>query len=166
MPRGASKKVDLQDFPEFPVKREVICSMFTPALPKSTFYDRVQMGKIIPMPELPGYYLLNATLHRLGLPLVRQLPDPPKRRSLEDIVRLAFCLIDRNLFPEPSWLLHVKAIEASDADHALRLAGRCRDTLQAFEHVELKLAYFQGVLDWASLGESGVDGGGERASPR
>jgi hypothetical protein len=38
-----------------------------------------------------------------------------------------------------------------DADHAMRLADRCRDKVEAFEHVELKLAYFQGVLDWAAM---------------
>jgi hypothetical protein len=157
MPRPAANKLNLKDFPEFPVKREVICSMFTPPLPKSTFYDRAKEGKIIPMPELPGYYLVNASLHRLGLPLVRQLPDPPEQRSIEDLVRLAFSLIDRNLFPSPSWLLHVEAIDAKDTDHALLLAARYRDAVQAFAHVELKLAYFQGVLDGASVIEGARD---------
>ena len=37
-----------------------------------------------------------------------------------------------------------KAIEVKDADQALRLTDRYRDKVEAFDHVELKLAYFQG----------------------
>lgn len=149
MPRRSATKENLADYPEFPVKREVICSMFTPTLPKSTFYDRVTEGKIIPMKEIPGFYLLNATLHRLGLPLVKQQPVELPTRSLEDIVRLAFTLIDRNLFPAPSWLLDVEAIDLKDADHARRMADQYRDKVQSCDQIELKLAYFAGVLDAA-----------------
>jgi hypothetical protein len=59
------------------------------------------------------------------------------------------------LFSEPSWLLPVEAIDAKDVDHAMRLADKHRDKVQAFEHVELKLAYFQMVLDWAFMEDSG-----------
>jgi hypothetical protein len=89
MPRQAAKNESLKDFPEFPVKREVICSMFTPPLPKSTFYDRVNEGKIIPMPKLSGYYLLNASLHRLGLPLAKELPAKVGARSFGRLVEQA-----------------------------------------------------------------------------
>ena len=58
-------------------------------------------------------------------------------------------MIDPKVFPEPSWLLGVEAIELKDADHARRLADQYRDAVQSFGHVELKLAYFQGVLDAA-----------------
>ncbi len=37
----------------------------------------------------------------------------------------------------------------------MRLADKHRDKVQAFEHVELKLAYFQMVLDWAFMEDSG-----------
>jgi hypothetical protein len=154
MPRQASRRENPKDFPEFPVKRELICAMFTPPLPKSTFYDRVEEGKIIPMAELPGYYLLNASLHRMGLPMVKRPPVEISDRSLEDIVRLAFTLIDRDLFPEPSWLLHAEAINLRDADHAATLADRYREKVVSFDSIPLKLAYFQGVLDWASMQEA------------
>ena len=153
MPRQAAKNESLKDFPEFPVKREVICSMFTPPLPKSTFYDRVNEGKIIPMPKLSGYYLLNASLHRLGLPLVKELPAQVGARSLEDITRLAFTLIDPALFPPPPWLLLVEAVDARDWDHAKRIADQNRDKIALMEHVHLKLGYFGGVLDAAVLAE-------------
>jgi len=47
------------------------------------------------------------------------------------------------------------AFNAKETDHAMRFADRCRDKVEAFDHVELKLAYFQGVLDWASMQASG-----------
>ena len=83
------------------------------------------------------------------------LPVEPESRSLEDIVRLAFTLIDRGLFPEPSWLLQVETIDLKDADHARRLAEDHREKVECFEHVTLKLAYFQGVLDAAVLQRAG-----------
>ena len=141
--------------PEYAVRAEMIGSFFSPPLASSTFHDFVKKGKIVPMKGPRGFYLLNDSLRRLGLREVRELPKPPSAPSLEDIVRLAFTLIDRNLFPEPSWLLHVEAIDAKDADHATRLADRYRDKVEAFDHAELKLAYFQGVLDWASMEASG-----------
>ncbi len=73
---------------------------------------------------------------------------------MRPIVRLAFTLIDRNLFPEPSWLLPVEAIDLRDVDHAQRLAVRYRDKVASYRHVELKLAYFHGVLDWVALEEA------------
>ena len=152
----SSTKGESTDYPEFAVRADVIGRFFSPPLASSTFHDFVHKGKIVPMKDIRGLYLLNESLRRLGLREVRDLPKPPPKASLEDIARLAFSFIDRNLFPEPSWLLHVEAIDVKDADHAVRLADRCRDKVEAFDHVELKLAYFQGVLDWASMeAESG-----------
>ena len=104
-----------------------------------------------------GFYLLNASLRRLGLREVPELPQPPSTPSLEDIVRLAFSLIDPDLFPEPSWMLNIEAIDAKDVDHAIRLVELHRDTVQSYEQVELKLAYLQGVLDSVFIqADSGV----------
>jgi hypothetical protein len=142
------------DYPEFIVSREHFNRYFEKPLPTSTFHDLVNKGKILPMKGMRGFYLLNDSLRRLGLREVRELPKPVARRSLEDIVRLAFTLIDRNLFPAPSWLLPVEAIELRDADHARNLASRYRDKVASYRHVELKLAYFHGVLDWVALEEA------------
>ena len=38
-----------------------------------------------------------------------------------------------------------------DADHACRLVAQYREKVEAFDHAELKLAYFQGALDWAAM---------------
>jgi len=141
--RSAASSKDEREFPEFVVTRESLNRYFEKPLPTSTFHDLVNKGKITPFKAMRGYYLLNDSLRRLGLRQVREMPKPPPAPSLDDIVRLAFCLIDRNLFPEPSWLLDVEAIDAKDADHAVRLANRYREKVEGFEHVELKLAYFQ-----------------------
>jgi hypothetical protein len=146
MSRSATKTAS--DHPEFLVTREFFNRYFEKPLPRSTFHDLVSKGKITPFKDLKGFYELNASLRRMGLPQVRELPNP---QSMEDIVRLAFTLIDRNLFPEPSWLLTVEAIDMKVADHARLLADRHRDKVESFDHVALKLAYFQGVLDWPAM---------------
>lgn len=137
-------------YSDFAVRAEVIGGFFSPPLASSTFHDLVNKGKIVPMKGIRGFYKLNESLSRLGLREVKEPPKPPASRSLEDIVRLAFTLIDRNIFPEPSWLLFEEALPIRDADHAVQLAARYRSRVEALEHVELKLAYFQGVLDGAA----------------
>ena len=141
-------------FPEFAVRRQTISQFFEPPLARSTFYDFKDKGKIVPLKGIQGFYLLNESLRRLVLREVKEIPREPEARSLEDIVRLAFTLIDRDLFPEPSWLLHVEAIDLKDADHATRLADRYREAVVSHDSAPLKLAYFQGVLDWVSMEES------------
>lgn len=145
------------DYPEFIVSREHFNRYFEKPLPTSTFHDLVNKGKIIPMKDMRGCYLLNASLHRLGLPTLTKLPDASGARSLEDIVRLAFTLIDRNLFPEPSWLLSAEAIDLNDAEHARRIADHHRGKVESHDHVNLKLAYFQGVLDATAMMEAEGD---------
>ena len=149
MSRSAASSKTQEEYPEFVVTRETFNRYFEKPLPTSTFHDLVNKGKITPFKPMRGHYLLNDSLRRLGLRQVSALPQPPPAPGLEGIVRLAFTLIDRNLFPEPSWLLDVEAIDAKDADHARLLADRYRDKVMAYDHVALKLAYFNGVLDAA-----------------
>ena len=150
MSKSASKN-EPTGYPEFAVRAELIGRYFSPPLASSTFHDFVNKGKIVPMKGIRGFYLLNASLRRLGLREVPELPQPPSTPSFEDIVRLAFSLIDPDLFHEPSWMLNVEAINAKDVDHAIRLVEQHRDTVQSYEQVELKLAYLQGVLDWVFI---------------
>ena len=143
--------------PEFIVSRETFDRYFERPVPTSTFHDFVNKGKILSWPHMRGRYYLNASLQRLGLPIVTDLPKASPRRSLEDICRLAFTLIDPLLFPAPSWLLAAETIDAVVADHAIRLADQYRDKVAALRTTEEKLAYFAGALDAQFLMEA--DGG-------
>jgi hypothetical protein len=147
----ASSKNEPSGYPEYAVRAEMIGSYFSPPLASSTFHDFVNKGKIVPMKGVRGFYLLNDSLRRLGLREVRELPRPPFAPSFEDTVRLSFSLIDRTIFPEPSWLLKAEAISAKDADHAIRIAEQHRDEVESYALVEEKLAYLQGVLDYVFL---------------
>jgi hypothetical protein len=155
MSRTVSNTKTTTDCPEYVVTREAFNRYFEKPMPTSTFHDLVKKGKITQFKAMRGHFLLNDSLRRLGLREVRELPKPPPAPSLDDIIRLAFTMIDRNLFPEPSWLLHVEAINAKDADHATQHANRHRDKVESYEHVAEKLAFFQGALDWASMEASG-----------
>ena len=142
------------------MRREAIGGYFDPPLASSTFHDLVNKGTIIPMKGMRGYYLLNESLRRLGLREVRELPSKPDSRSLEDLTRLAFTLIDHNLFPAPSWLLRVEAIDLRDVDHARRIADQYRLSVESIENIHLKLAYFGGVLDGLAMIEADADASG------
>lgn len=153
MSRTTSSSTPSNDFPEYVVSRESFDRYFDKPMPTSTFHDLVNKGKIIPFKHMRGRYLLNASLRRLGLREVSELPQPPSELSLEDIVRLAFSLIDPLLFPAPSWMLHREAISAKDAEHAIQLYERHHFDVEAMDDPHAKLAYLQGVLDWASMME-------------
>ncbi|MFT7541543.1 MAG: hypothetical protein ACI9K5_002513 [Gammaproteobacteria bacterium] len=127
--------------------------MFTPPLAKSTFYDRVKDGKIIALKGVSGYFLLNESRRLMGLPPMLELPREHKSRSLEDITRLAFTMIDPMSFPAPPWLLGEDAITAGDFGHANLLVEKHRSKIEAIGHIHLKLAYFSGTLDAAALTE-------------
>jgi hypothetical protein len=133
--------------PEIVVRREGFDGFFDPPLATSSFHDLVNKGKIVPMNGMRGFYLLNESLRRMGLQEVSELPSAARKRSLEDLTRLAFTLIDPQLFPAPSWLLIEEKIPLVDAEHARRLADEYREKVHALTNVRLKLAYFQGVLD-------------------
>jgi hypothetical protein len=113
---GSKDKSEPTGYPEYAVRAEFIGRYFSPPLASSTFHDFVNKGKIVPMKGIRGFYLLNASLRRLGLREVTELPQPPSTPSLEDVVRLAFALIDPDLFPKPYWMQKVESIDAKDVD--------------------------------------------------
>lgn len=145
MSSPSSKKTS-GNCPEFAVRRETISAYFSPPLASSTFYDLVNKGRITPMKGLKGYYCLNDSLRRLGLREVPSLPDA-RRRSGEDIVRLAFTVIDPEAFPAPPWMLSEEPLDARDVDAGLRIAEHCRADVEALESPLLKTHYMAGVLD-------------------
>ncbi len=148
------KKSALQnpsDSPEFFVTREFFNRYFEKPLPTSTFHDKVKEGKFVPAKLIQGTYMLNASLRRLGLAEVTALPkeDPP--RSPEDMIRLAFHVIDPEVFPIPSWLLEANAISDAEVHHVEMLADLHADEVAGLEDVTLKHWFLQGVLDAAAV---------------
>jgi hypothetical protein len=156
---SSSSKAPPTGYPEFGVRQEVICRFFDPPLPRSTFYDFVDKGKVIPMKGIRGFYLLNASLSRLGLREVPSLPDQVATRSTEDIVQLAFTMIDPEIFLEPSWMLTVEELDLIEVDHARLIADRHRDSVNALGSVVEKFAYLRGVLDAQVMMEADMKSG-------
>ena len=146
-------KIEADDGPEFIVSREFFDQFFEKPLPQSSFHDCVNKGRIIPWPGMRGRFLVNESLRRMGLPKISEIPKEKKVRSLEDLTRFAFTLIDVLLFPAPSWLLAEETINLVDGDHACRVADQHRDSVEALSSPDLKLAYFSGVLDAVFLAE-------------
>ena len=99
------------------------------------------------MKGIRGFYLLNASLSRLGLREVPHLPERAAIRSTEDIVQLAFTMIDPEIFLEPSWMLTVEELDLTEVDHARLIAVQHRDPVNALGGVVEKFAYLRGVLD-------------------
>ena len=116
-------------------------------MPSSTFHDFVNKGRIIPLKDLRGYYLLNESLRRLGLREVKAPPSRVSERSMEEILRLAFHLIDPLVFPLPGWILNEEEISYRDIDHAKEHAARHRDDVMALKGAEEKHAFLEGVID-------------------
>lgn len=151
---GVSKspsKNEPTGYPEFAVRAEVIGRFFSPPLASSTFHDFVNKGKIVPMKNIRGLYLLNDSLRRLGLREVPKLPDETPARTSEEIIRLAFHAIDPEIFYAPSWLLNVEAIDAVDLHHAELIVAQHSVHVAALEDDRLKYGYLQGVLDAAAM---------------
>ena len=154
MSRTASKsaaKAAPPEYPEFAVRRDGFNRYFDKPLPTSTFHDKVNEGIIIPLKGLKGFYKLNDSLARLGLRPVMTLPEPEPTRTSDDLIRLAFSLIDPAWFPEPAWLLGAEAIEARDLDLVLRAAEQHRAAVEALATPQEKLAYLAGVLDFEEM---------------
>ena len=152
MIRGMSKssaKNEPTGYPEFGVRKEVICNFFSPPMPSSTFHDRVNEGIIVPIKCMRGFYKLNDSLRRLGLREVPKLPFEVPARTPEEIIRLAFTGIDPEVFDPPSWQLEVEAIDAADVHHAQSIIALHGAHVAQLPDDRSKRGYLQGVLDAA-----------------
>jgi len=136
---------------DFAVRREVLDKFFEPPISKSAFYDLVKRGKIAELKELRGFYRLNESLRRLGLPPVDQLPRAPAggldKRVLADIA-LDLCTPDEQ--PIPSELLD-QALTGDEVLEVVRLKGAYRQELSTLHSREERLAFAQGVKDAAYM---------------
>jgi len=100
-----------------------------------------------------GFYKLNDSLRRLGL---REVPKPPRdvpTRTTEDVIRLAFHMIEPELFPAPSWLLFDEVIAGTDFHHAELLVAQHAANVEELDGDPLKTNYLQGVLDATTIME-------------
>lgn len=138
-------------YPEFGVRKEAICNFFSPPMPTSTFHDRVNKGIIIPIKAMRGFYKLNDSLRRLGLREVPELPGASVERTSEDMLRLAFYLIDPGLFPAPGWFLGDVVLRSAEIHHLELILEKHAAAVEQYDEDRLKIAYFQGVLDAESL---------------
>jgi hypothetical protein len=153
MSKSPSKN-ETTGYPEYAVRAETICGYFHPPLARSTFHDFVNKGKIIPMKGIRGFYLLNASLKRLGLREVPSLPVEIPNLSMEDILRLAFYLIDPLVFPAPPWLHVAEELDMKDLNHAHLHAGNHREIVDSLKLAEEKINYFNGVLSAQTMLEA------------
>ena len=133
--------------PEFAVNRETISSFFNPPLAKSTFYDMVSSGKVVAMKGIKGMYLLNQSLKRLGLREVSALPEKKSSRSMKEIIRLAFSLLDPAIFPTPSWVIFSEETPFRDQQQAEELAELFREDLESLKSPAERVQFLAGVLD-------------------
>ena len=141
-------------YPEFAVKYETLRRYFDPPLASSTFHDFVNKGKITPLPGIRGFYKLNDSLRRLGLREVSKLPQEVPTRTTEDIIHLAFHIIDPGLFPAPSWLLAEEVIAGADVHHAELIVAQHSASVAELDHDRLRTNYLQGVLDATAIMET------------
>ena len=138
-------------YPEYGVRKETICGYFSPPMPSSTFYDRVNEGIVVPIKNMRGFYKLNESLKRLGLREVSELPAVPVARSSEDMLRLAFHLIEPEVFPAPGWFLITEYLTSAEIHHLDLIVEKHEAIMEEYEEDRLKIGYFQGVLDAESL---------------
>lgn len=143
--RSPFESMNSSEYPEFAVRREAISGFFQPPLPTSTFHDLVNRGRIIPIKGLRGFYKLNESLKRLGLREVPSLDAMAKARSVADILRLAFALIDPLVFQMPAWAIN-EVVGSRDMDHAILRAQAHREKVASLHSQVEKLAYLESVI--------------------
>jgi len=135
---------------EFAVRREVIERLFDPPIGRSTFFDLVERGKIAKVKGLRGYYRLNESLRRLGMPEVEKPPgNAGDESSLNDRIladfALSLCIPE---LPEPSELLS-HALSGEEVLKVLRLQRTYSFALKGLKALPERLAFAQGARDAA-----------------
>ena len=116
-------------------------SLEKPSIFDSTFYELVNKGVIVPFKHLRGYFRLNESLCRMGLKEVPHLPEELPPRSIEEIVRMAFHLMEPDVFPAPTWMLFVEQITEAEASLARDYIEKHDLALKDCESDVLKQAY-------------------------
>ena len=138
--------------PDHAVDQETLMRFFGPPIGKSTFYNLVGRGVIVKIKEVQGYYLLNESLVRLGLPPVSGLPLTPDAAGRErQLVELAMSLAAPDVVPVPSWMLTDDRLTAHEKSHVGLLAMHHYRNMQNITLQPDRLDYLKGVLDAAEM---------------
>ena len=136
------------DFPERAVDPEIIMRFFAPPIGKSTFYDLVAKGRIVPLKHVRGRYRLNESLARLGMPPVRELPTTPDPTEREQrLVAFALHLAAPDIVAAPSWLLDDDDLTVAEKSHVVLTALQVDFEMRDITGQQERLGFVQGVLD-------------------
>jgi hypothetical protein len=132
-------------FSDCGVDRETLTKFFHPPIGKTTFYDMVNRGIILPITGVRGYFRLNDSLRRMGLREVKAPPSNPHCSEV-DYLRMAFNTIDKRIFPEPPCSLDWEPLP-QDLSHIKFLADLHRKHIEQWGSIEEKVGYANGAVD-------------------
>ena len=138
---------------DFAVRREAFHHYFEPQIGKSTFYDLVNSGKIAKVKGLRGYYRLNESLRRLGLPAVDQL----RRTEESPVILEGIALVDIALsicMPDELLLSSELLIRELTSDEEAKVVQLCQiydHRLSEIANPAERLRFAQGVRDAAMM---------------
>lgn len=142
-----------QNQPEVAVRRETIQKQFDPPIGKSTFYDLVERGKIVPIKGLRGFYRLNESLRRLGMPPAARVSEGTSRPgTLDDasLAEIALALAMPDEVMAPAALLDHE-LTGKEVLQVARLQRAYSQKLCEIHDSRERLGFAQGVRDAALL---------------
>jgi hypothetical protein len=149
--KAAKKKATSKLPPGIPdraVDQETLLRFFGPPIGKSTFYNLVRRGVIVKIKEVQGYYLLNESLVRLGLPHVSELPATPDAAQRErQLLEFAMSLAAPDVVAQPSWMLGDDRLTDHEKSHVALLALHHQREMADLTLQPVRLAYVRGVFD-------------------
>jgi len=151
------------------VRREEILSYFNPTPGRSTFFDWVNRGLVIPA-NVKGYYKLNATLKNLNLPQVdvvqRQKAMDASQRLVDRERALLFTalstLVEETLFCPADTLINalrpaeMNIVIDHVSQHTIAIEELNRSNMSDAEAGLARLAYVGGVLDAYDMQKTGT----------
>lgn len=154
----AAKKKMTSNLPpgirDFAVDQDTLMRFFGPPIGKSTFYNLVRRGVIVKLKEVQGYYLLNESLVRLGLPHVSELPATPDAAQRErELLEFAMRMAAPDVVDTPRWILRKgEKLTAHEKSHMVLLAMHHGRKMETITSPHERLAYVRGVFaprsDW------------------
>lgn len=151
----AKKAAVIQD--DVAVRKDVIDTLFDPPIARSTFYKKVDDGVVVKCRGIDGYYRLNATRAKLGLPQVDvQAYRAQNRKSVREVAFTAdqqlgltavAILVPEvvRLYPLPFFPISLTPEEEA---RVMELAAAMKPGVEALESLAERL-FFAGGVVWA-----------------